>query len=162
MLKRQAFFWISGALLTVSLAAQAKPYGAAGCGLGSVLIGPSPGYGQIFAATTNGSSYSQLFGITSGTSNCIPGSHMEAFNAQKQFVDGNLANLATEMAQGTGSTLFAFAETLGCDTNSELAKALQSSHGKIFRETDSEGILLETYDVIKADTNLAQNCKKVL
>ncbi len=57
--------------LASSPQASAAPYGTAGCGLGSIVIGSKPGMMQIFAATTNGTSASQSFGITSGTSNCV-------------------------------------------------------------------------------------------
>ena len=52
------------------LATVSAQYGMAGCGLGSVVISDD-GFLQVFAATTNGTSYSQSFGITSGTSNCV-------------------------------------------------------------------------------------------
>ncbi len=49
-----------------------KGYGMAGCGLGSLAFGDDNGKIQIIAATTNGTSGTQTFGITSGTSNCNP------------------------------------------------------------------------------------------
>ncbi len=59
-----------GALGALALSAHAAPYGEAGCGLGSMIFGDSPGFVQVLAATTNGCSGSQTFGITTGTSNC--------------------------------------------------------------------------------------------
>ncbi len=57
-------------LFFVSSNAFAAGYGDAGCGLGSMLFGNSPGKGsQILAVTTNGTGM-QSFGISSGTSNC--------------------------------------------------------------------------------------------
>jgi len=64
--------WTICAVLALGLgasSAMADSFGMAGCGLGSMLI-QSNGKEQIFVATTNGSSGSQTFGITSGTSNC--------------------------------------------------------------------------------------------
>lgn len=49
--------------------AYSREYGMAGCGLGSLVMGKDGG--QILAATTNGTFYSQLFGITSETLNCV-------------------------------------------------------------------------------------------
>ncbi|HYG66757.1 MAG TPA: DUF3015 family protein, partial [Anaeromyxobacteraceae bacterium] len=48
-------------------------YGAAGCGLGSMAFGNTPGAVQILASTTNGLFGTQTFGITTGTSNCGEG-----------------------------------------------------------------------------------------
>ena len=47
----------------------AAKYGPAGCGLGSMIFDPDSGFTQIFAATTNGTSGNQTFGISTGTSN---------------------------------------------------------------------------------------------
>ena len=44
--------------------------GDAGCGLGSMIITKNTKVMQVLAATTNGTSGSQTFGITFGTSNC--------------------------------------------------------------------------------------------
>src|SRR5262245_22752963 len=62
-------------------------YGAAGCGLGSVFFGSKPGFIQVLAATTNGTSGNQTFGITSGTSNCDTGSGGSA--SAKVFIAAN-------------------------------------------------------------------------
>lgn len=137
-------------------------YGAAGCGLGSLVIGSDPGYGQVFAATTNGSSYSQTFGITSGTSNCIPMSHEAAFNQQKHFVDSNLASLASEMAQGNGEMIVAFSQTFGCADSQAAAKAMQAGHGKIFQQGSTDNIVFATHDVLKADPATAATCKNLI
>src|SRR5512145_696073 len=49
-------------------------YGAAGCGLGSMVFGNQPGFFQLLAGTTNHIIFfNQFFGITFGTSNCSPG-----------------------------------------------------------------------------------------
>src|SRR5947207_15915430 len=41
----------------------AAKYGPAGCGLGSLIFDADSGWTQIFAATTNGTSGNQTFGI---------------------------------------------------------------------------------------------------
>lgn len=55
--------------------AYSRPYGMAGCGLGSMVVGKNGG--QVTAGTTNGSSSNQYFGITTGTLNCIDDSASE-------------------------------------------------------------------------------------
>lgn len=96
-----------------SSVAFAKGYGAAGCGLGSLVFGSQPGIVQIFAATTNGTSGNQTFGITSGTSNC---SDSSAFRQQQQeiFAAVNMSGIEQEMVAGKGEKLSAFASLLGC------------------------------------------------
>ncbi|QQR88624.1 MAG: DUF3015 family protein [Myxococcales bacterium] len=69
----------------------AYAYGAAGCGLGSMLI-DSDGFVQVFAATLNGTSGNQTFGITSGTSNC--GDTSPNINSAKAFIQTNREALA--------------------------------------------------------------------
>ena len=57
-----------------------------GCGLGSLVIkDQSTVMLQVLAATTNGTSGSQTFGITSGTSNCNKPSNFVANDKLNQF-----------------------------------------------------------------------------
>ena len=65
-------------LFLTSASAMADGYGPAGCGLGSMIFEPDSGFTQVFAATTNGTSGNQTFGITSGTSNCASGGVVKA------------------------------------------------------------------------------------
>jgi hypothetical protein len=153
---------LASALLALSATSNAAPYGTAGCGLGSVFFGSNQG-SQIFAATTNGSSGNQTFGISSGTSNCVPGSKAEAFNKQRDFVDTNLASLASEMAQGSGETLAAYTQTLGCEVNIGVVnKALQAGHAKIFSETSAQGVVFATNAVLKGSSEAAIACKNLI
>src|SRR3990172_10937071 len=96
--------------------ALAAGYGAAGCGLGSLVFGDQSGPVQIFAATTNGTSGSQTFGITSGTSNCPANPIVLAQRQQEEFVTNNFSGLAKEMATGEGEVLTVLAGLLGCPT----------------------------------------------
>lgn len=91
-------------------------YGAAGCGLGSMIIGARPGIIQVFAGTTNGFSGSQTSGITSGTSNCSSSSAYLQ-KQQETFVYVNIDSLEQDMAAGGGETLNSFASLLGCPTD---------------------------------------------
>ncbi len=138
-----------------------KPtYGMAGCGLGSIVFGTKT---QVLAATTNGSSYNQFFGITSGTSNCVPGGGT-AFNLHRQevFVHVNYDSLEQEMAVGKGEKLAAFATLLGCpagqlDTFGTLVK---KEHSRFFsNKEDPSAMLKEVRNSIQADQNLSNACK---
>lgn len=104
------------ALLTAGTitAAHAAPYGMAGCGLGSVLLS-SDGFIQIFAATTNGTSASQTFGITTGTSNCIRSGVVLADKEQEAFFEANFTELKRDVASGGGEYLSALTQLFSCE-----------------------------------------------
>jgi hypothetical protein len=106
-------------------------YGMAGCGFGSVLMGKN---NQISAATTNNSSGSQMFGISSGTSNCTTSNQVSQEDIQKEFIADNFETLSKEISQGNGESLRAFASTFGCNDSaiSEFGMQLQKSHQKIW------------------------------
>lgn len=159
-------------------------YGAAGCGLGSIVLGAKPGFMQVFAATTNGTSASQTFGITSGTSNCADkagaaaeegGEEGEApkkdkktkkkKNAsiieQRDFVTANLSTLKKEAAQGNGDTLAALSSTLGCDAAvfPQFAANIKGHHGQIFAKNDANAVLINVKAQVGQDEMLAQGCE---
>src|SRR5690606_28843295 len=100
--------------------------------LGSLIF--EPGSGQSSAATTNGFAYSQLFGISSGTSNCTPSSDMAVIAEQEKFVVANLGTLSKDMARGQGESLSALSETLGCDSQvmPQFSSYLQNGYAEIF------------------------------
>src|SRR5262245_53055913 len=106
-MRRYIVLAISAGLVGISVAApiaQAESgYGTAGCGLGSILFGSKPGIVQVLAATTNGSSGNQTFGITTGTSNCED----TASSAQstKAFVQANREAVSKDIARGQGETI---------------------------------------------------------
>lgn len=133
---------IAVAMASTSFAAS---YGAAGCGLGSIVFQDQPGVMQVLAATTNGTSGNQTFGITSGTSNC--GSPLFASNNQiNNFVAQNMDTLARDIAQGKGATLTAFAELLQIPTaqQGEFASKLQASFDKVF--TSDQVVMADVID----------------
>ncbi|MCP4696727.1 MAG: DUF3015 domain-containing protein [Gammaproteobacteria bacterium] len=81
-----------------------------GCGLGSTVWEGETGLApQVLAATTNGTSGNQTFGITSGTSGC---SKDDGKVMISKFTGDNLDKLAREMAVGEGETLNSLAELM--------------------------------------------------
>src|SRR5574337_299888 len=104
-------------------------YGAAGCGLGSLVFGNQAGGVQILAATTNGTFGSQTFGITSGTSNCGPG--LMAMGT-KNFVEANREVLAKDISRGEGEAIGALAVINTCSDSRAVGAALQKSFSTIF------------------------------
>jgi len=113
-------------------------YGAAGCGLGSLIFGNEPGIVQIFAATTNGTFGNQTFGITTGTSNCDKQAKFASNERLNEFVKENMDNLAKDIAMGKGESLDTLAELLGISIEDRqiVYKKLQSNFSKIFPSED--------------------------
>jgi pyruvate/2-oxoglutarate dehydrogenase complex dihydrolipoamide acyltransferase (E2) component len=107
----------------------AVKYGTAGCGLGSIIFGGGTGFTQIFAATTNGSSANQTFGITSGTSNCDAAASTES---AKNFVEANRVALAKDISRGKGQTLTSLSELAGCSDSKAVGAKLRKNFKRIF------------------------------
>jgi hypothetical protein len=117
----------------------AKHYGAAGCGLGSMLISSNSKGSQVTAATTNDSS-SKGSAITSGTSGCTGES---VKSASIQFIEINKYALANDVARGGGEVLSGLLELNDCKfNNQEAAQILQKNFSKIFpsQQTQSHEI----------------------
>jgi len=152
-----------GVLMLLSSPAFAAGYGDAGCGLGSLIFGSAPGPIQILAATTNGTSYNQAFGITSGTSNCDKESAMQTAQAQNQlqFVNANFPSLAKEMAAGEGEQLTTLAGLMGCSlVVPEFGRYTQAHYEAIFvsTQTTPSEMLTAVTDGIVQDPALAASC----
>ncbi len=112
--------------------AHAAEIGTAGCGLGNVVFGTES---QVLAATTNGSSYTQLFGITSGTSNCVDSQMSAQLN---NFVESNKIALAKEAARGEGETLAGLAQIVGC--KADFGTQIKSHYQQIFSNDSTKEI----------------------
>ncbi len=161
-------YW-NALLATVCLAsgslAMAKgktPFGMAGCGLGSVLVGADGP--QLIASTTNQSLGNQVFGITSGTSNCVEPSKSVADSAQQNFIQENFSTLSKEIAQGDGNTLRAFSDTFGCSKEAYpvFAQQLQSSYSEIFAAPGSLAALSVIVDELHSNELAAKGCEYLL
>ena len=84
-----------------------------GCGLGTQLWAGNEGLApKVLAATTNGTSGNQTFGITTGTLGCSQEGVITADARLRMFAGANLDNLARDMAGGQGETLDAFASLM--------------------------------------------------
>ena len=136
-MKRILFAFLAVSALSTS--ALAGGYGTAGCGLGSMLLGSEKGMMQIFAATTNGTSASQTFGITSGTSNCGGGG---AAPTAQAYIEANRASLATDIARGNGETLNGLTQMMGCKGN--VGNLLQKNYKTIFPSAKANAAQIET------------------
>lgn len=84
-----------------------------GCGLGYMAFpNQSTVLEQVLAATTNGTSGNQTFGISSGTSNCDKPSEWASNERLNRFVAENMDNLAGDIAKGQGEYLSTLAVLL--------------------------------------------------
>ena len=137
--------------------ASAQVYGAAGCGLGSVLFGAKPGFIQVFAATFNYTFGNQTFGISSGTLNCGP----QGPTGTVAYVEANRQQLAKEIARGSGETIDGLASVAGCRDSKIVATRLQAQYKAIFPAaalTDQQ-IGQNVVTVLKSDRTLS--CSKL-
>ena len=136
-------------------AASGKTYGQAGCGLGAMLLGSKPGFTQVFAATTNGTSASQTFGISSGTSNC-DGTGEGAASA-KNYIETNREALAKDIARGNGEAVAGLATIAGCADSRAVGAALQRNFKKIFTSAaaSSDQVSASVLGVLSTDASLA-------
>ena len=152
-------FGVLGLSFLASSAFAQRKYGTAGCGLGSIVF--KPGSGQISAATTNATGASNLFGITSGTSNCLPDAAGMAMIEQETFVAANYGALSKEMAQGEGSTVAGLANVLGCEANvyPQFASFAQSKYSEVFAAPGMMAMLDQLKLEMAQNPQLSAQCK---
>ncbi len=97
-----------------------------GCGLGNLLWQDNADdsvISQTLQVTTNATSYSQLFGITSGTSDCDQPANIAANDRLMEFASRNMDNLAKDISKGEGESL---------DTLAELMEIPAQGHNQFF------------------------------
>ncbi len=105
-----------------------------GCGLGSQVIkNQDTVLMQVFAATTNGTSGNQTFGITSGTLGCAKPEKF-ASNETNRFVAQNMDALATDIAMGQGEKLDTLATLLKVQDKPAFAVKLQQNFAAIYSD----------------------------
>ena len=104
-----------------------------GCGLGSLVIkDQSTVLLQVLAATTNGTSGNQTFGITSGTSNCNKPSNFVSNDKLNQFVGENMDELALDISAGKGETLATVAKLMNVENTPAFSSKLQANFSNIY------------------------------
>lgn len=129
--------FIAGAALAV--AATSSFASPAGCGLGTAVVFPDANewYEHVMAATTNGSSGNQTFGMTSGTLGCEGANG--PLKLARVFMDQNMEQLASDSARGQGESLDALTSLIGVDAadKSEFTKEVQANFDSIFVSTEA-------------------------
>ncbi len=126
----------------------ASGYADAGCGLGAIVFGNEPGAVQVLSSTTNGTSGSQTFGITTGTSNCNPAGLVKLDKEREVFAEQNYSTLVKEMAMGEGENLDTLAGLYGCSQDSH------SAFGSMVQDNFA--------NIVKSDTSTSQEMLSIL
>src|SRR5438128_2998840 len=102
-----------------------NPDNGPGCGLGKLAWSdyhnPKSIAPQVMMATTNGTFWSQTFGISSGTSGCTNDGMIFAEQKVNVFAAVNFENLSQEMAQGRGEHLASLATLMGVPAEHQAA-----------------------------------------
>lgn len=113
----------------------AGTHGPAGCGLGTEVIfkDANEWHEHVLAATTNGTSANQTFGMTSGTLGCQDANGPLASNVNS-FIDANMEQIAADTARGDGEMLQGLADVIGVDkADQALFKAqMQANFDQLF------------------------------
>lgn len=133
-----------------------------GCGLGTELFAGKldKKVYALLGATTNGS-FTQTFGISSETAGCnVKGGWVRNEKKQAAYAEVNLQKLSTEMAQGGGEYLNAFASLMGAnDAASKQAfiSLTQAKYEALFptANTDSATMLRNLRAAMAVDPKLA-------
>ncbi len=132
----------------------------AGCGLGSLIIQKNSKLSQLFAITTNATFSSQVFGITTGTSNCSASGLVYNYKEATVYAEANMPSLKVEMARGEGENLSAFAQTMGCHDSAAFGKMTKTKYQTIFpsSDVDAHQMLSNVRTEIEKDPSLKQIC----
>ena len=124
---------IIGLIAAVGLTASVYANENTGCGLGSLLIqNQNSTVLQALAATTNGTSGNQTFGITSGTSNCSKPNNFVSNDKLNKFVTENMDELAMDISAGKGETLETVAKLMNVENNAAFSAKLQANFSNIY------------------------------
>lgn len=148
---------LGAVILGLSISAQAKDYGAAGCGLGAKLFEGKSGLGpHVFAATTNNFYGTQTFAMTSGTLGCDVSGPIQSHWVA--YIESNLDSVAQDAAQGNGEALDALASLMGVEDQDRqhFNSTFQSKFDVIFASVDSSSsdVLVNIVTVMKSDSVL--------
>lgn len=132
-----------------------------GCGLGQQVFAGQTGLAaHVMAATTNGSSFNQLFGLSFDSLGCNGETVITAEFQRNVFVANNYDNIAREAAQGGGDHLQSLATLMHMQGNDaqRFYELTQSHYDQLFGEpTEDHSQWLEKLDLaLSADPELSK------
>jgi hypothetical protein len=150
---------IAAAVFAASSSVVMAANGPAGCGLGTAVIFPdaSAFHEHLLAATTNGTSGNQTFGMTSGTLGCESANGPLA--GTQSFFDDNLDQLASDVARGKGETLNALAQLIGIEAADQatFAGVMQANFDAMFSaDATSASASAAMKDAMASEATLAK------
>ncbi len=130
------------ALAVALFSADAHAVDSTGCGLGSMAWrgqrGPIP---QILAVTTNGISFNQTFGISSGTSGCDPQGRITGGTGRMAlaFLENNMEQFALDASAGQGETIDTLAGILNVDSE-KLGEISKNNFASLFPSENVDAV----------------------
>jgi hypothetical protein len=148
---------IAGILVLASpLAVQAN---SVGCGFGSQLFKGQTDVGpNVMAATTNGSTGNQTFGISSGTLGCNAEDAVP--NVAGLFIEHNMERVARDMSTDQGEALETLANLMGIQAADKQAffEVSQNNFTTIFSHDNvtSSEVIASLHDVMTKDSRLSK------
>ena len=142
--------------LATTIAAYAN---SVGCGAGSMVFKGQSGLApNVLAATTNGISGNQTFGITSGTLGCNKNDTVP--NVAGIFIDNNMERVARDMSTGEGEALETLATLMGIEEADKAAfyEMSQANFSSIYTRDDvtSSEVIASLRSVMAKDIQLAK------
>lgn len=131
-----------------------------GCGLGTMVFeGKSGKVFKVLGATTNGTSGNQTFGITFGTLGCDGTGTINSAQKLALFIDGNMDNLARDIAKGEGETLATLSEVWGINEADKSAfnELAQQNFAEVFKSENvtSQEVFTNLNTLVAGDDALA-------
>ncbi|WP_282177541.1 DUF3015 domain-containing protein [Vibrio nereis] len=131
-----------------------------GCGLGTMVFdGKSGKVFKVLGATTNGTSGNQTFGITFGTLGCDGNGTINSAQKLALFIDGNMDNLARDIAKGEGETLATLSEVWGISAADKTAfnELAQQNFAEVFKSENvtSQEVFANLNTLVASDNALA-------
>lgn len=134
----------------------AAKWGMAGCGLGSMVFADQPGFIQVVAATLNGTSGNQTFGMTSGTSNCTEAGGQATLN----YIENNKVALQNDISRGQGDALTGLLNMWGCENYSAVGSVLQQNYNNI--QVEKAEVMKSSLQQVIRNNSAAGACQSLI
>ncbi len=133
----------------------------AGCGLGQqIWAGQSGLAAHVLAATTNGTSVNQWFGLTFDSLGCNANGVVTAQYQRNLYVANNLDNIARDAARGGGDHLRSLAQLMNIEEQDQPAffAVTQARYDALFGTStvDSQSWLASLDKTLLAEPDLAK------
>lgn len=131
-----------------------------GCGWGSMLFEGSSGTpSHVVAATTNGTSGNNTFGMTSGTNGCDTSKTLD-YKGTSAVVFHNMDRLSNDIAKGDGEILDTVASIMGIESNDlpTFKRVLNENFDAIYpnSEVTSDQVMEAMITAMQTDKSLAK------